>query len=188
MPVYVTVTGSSRSVGVRVPGVAEVEAPANLAAAAADGGSLVDDDYFYAVTSLGLDGESVVSTEDSATTSSTDNSVELTWDEAIGAEAYRVYKGTATGTYTEYFEVADPEYLDDGTAGTAGTPPAESTAIVDGGWINIKAGVYATVDVDSSAVRKALNHHRSVGQYYVAAANNEYLDQSGSVATLPSNS
>jgi hypothetical protein len=190
MPLYISITGTSRSVGVRVPASGEIVAPDNVEAALVEDGGLDDTtEYFYAVTALGTDGETVVSDEVSEETLDPDLSIEVSWDAVVNATGYRVYKGVATGDYDEYFAVDSTEtsYLDDGTAGTAGTPPAEATAVVDGP-LSVKAGTYAIVDVDDVEVRKSLNHHRSIGQYTVVATSDEYRNASGTLSTLPSNS
>lgn len=300
MPVYVAITGTNKSVSVRVPSGGEIVAPDNFAAALGDeeGGTLDADDYFYAVTALGSDGETLASTEDSQTISdsgvnevqsvtvdatagqykitfsgqqtadiaynataqeledalvalsnigagdvdvtggpgdaggttpyvvtfqgalaetdvaqmttqagttplsggastavvgtttpgSPGDTVVLTWDEVVGATGYRVYKGLATGDYSEYFEVdaGTLTYTDDGTAGTEGDVPAEATAVVDAP-AKVTAGSVVIVDVDDVKVRKALNEHRSIGQYAVVGTNNEYKDANGDIQTLPAN-
>lgn len=116
------------------------------------------------------------------------DTVVLTWDAVVGATGYRVYKGLATGDYDEYFEVDSDTltYTDDGTAGTAGDVPAESTAVVDS-ISEVSQGSFVIVDVDDVNVRKTLNEHRAIGQYAVVATNNEYKDANGDIQTLPAN-
>ncbi len=113
------------------------------------------------------------------------DTVNLAWTAVPGADGYRVYKGTATGDYSEYFELDGDttEFTDDGTAGTAGDVPAESSAVSSGAPASVGVGDVVIVDVDDVEVRKALSHHTSVGQYAVVAVNNEV----GGTA-LPANS
>lgn len=101
--------------------------------------------------------------------------VELTWTAVAGADGYRVYKGTATGDYSEYFEVDSDTltFVDDGTEGTAGDVPAESSAVNDAAPVNVLPGEVVVVDVDDVNVRKALGHHRSIGAYAVVAVNDD---------------
>lgn len=99
--------------------------------------------------------------------------VDLAWDAVVGATGYRVYKGTETGTYTEYFEVAATSYTDDGTAGEPGTPPAESSAVISAGDAKVVPGVVTIVDVDDIQTRKALNSRKAFGQFVVVALNND---------------
>jgi hypothetical protein len=65
--------------------------------AAASGGSLIDDEYFYVLSSVTAYGEQVAGTEDSATTSTTNNTVDLTWTADAAALLYIVWRGLATG-------------------------------------------------------------------------------------------
>jgi hypothetical protein len=68
-----------------------------VTAAAASGGTLPDDEYFYVISSVTATGEQVAGTEDSATTSATDNTVDLTWTADSNALLYMVFRGLATG-------------------------------------------------------------------------------------------
>src|SRR3990167_8617541 len=107
----------------------ELGVPTGVSAIAVTGGTLVDDTYYYVVTAFNQTGESSKSAEVNATTSGTDNTVTIAWSALIGATSYRVYQGTVSGTYTQYFTVDAPTVTldDDGTAGTGGTPPAVTT-------------------------------------------------------------
>jgi len=71
--------------------------PTGVSAAAVSGGSLDDDTYYYRVAAITLYGEQIASTEVSATTSGTHNTVRLTWTADSNAKLYAIYKGTATG-------------------------------------------------------------------------------------------
>jgi len=103
-------------------------APASPSATPAAGGSLADDQYFYAVTAFLSAGETVGSAEVDATTSGSNNSVDLSWSAVTGALKYRVYRGVATGVYTDYYEITAPTvtFTDTGAAATSGSPPATS--------------------------------------------------------------
>jgi hypothetical protein len=68
-----------------------------VTATIADGGALADDEYFYVISSVTVTGEQVAGTEDSATTSTTNNSVDLTWTADANAVAYMIFRGLATG-------------------------------------------------------------------------------------------
>lgn len=136
-----------------------------------------------------LSGGGASVTPSTVTPGSPGDTVVLTWDAVSGATGYRVYKGLATGDYDEYFEVDSDTltYTDDGTAGTAGDVPAASTAGVNA-FSEVVAGTHVIVDIDDVNVRRILNHHRAIGQYAVAGANNTYHDSEGNVQTLPANS
>lgn len=101
----------------------EASRPTSLAATAtaASTSSLDAGKYYYAVTAIGMNGESIASLEVNATTDSTDNTVVLTWDEQTGVDEYRVYRGTASSNYKCYF-IARPD----------GTTPATITIVDDG--------------------------------------------------------
>lgn len=73
-----------------------------VTATAAAGGSLADDEYFYAISSVTEEGEQLVGVIDSATTSGTDNSVDLTWTADATAYLYKIWRGTVTGADTMY--------------------------------------------------------------------------------------
>lgn len=104
-------------------------APASPGAALAAGGSLADDTYYYVVTAFFSAGETVKSAEVNETTSGANNSVTISWTAVVGAVKYRVYRGTVSGTYTDYYEVTAPTvtFLDTGASATAGSPPATSS-------------------------------------------------------------
>lgn len=60
-------------------------------------GSLVDDEYFYAISSITTYGEQIAGTEDSDTTETTNNEVDLTWTADAAALLYIIWRGLATG-------------------------------------------------------------------------------------------
>lgn len=68
-----------------------------VTATAAAGGSLADDEYFYRISSVTMYGEQVAGVEDSATTATTNNSVDLTWSADANAYLYMIWRGLATG-------------------------------------------------------------------------------------------
>jgi len=68
-----------------------------VTATAAAGGALADDEWFYRIASVTMYGEQLIGTEDSATTATTNNSVDLTWTADTNAKLYKIYRGTVTG-------------------------------------------------------------------------------------------
>lgn len=113
--------------------VASLTAITDLAATKVTGGSLSDDEYFYEVTAVDVNGvESLISNEDSDTTETTNNTVRLTWTAVDGALSYNVYRSTTTATYgaTSFLaNVTAATYDDDGSVSlTTGTPPTTSDA------------------------------------------------------------
>jgi len=61
------------------------------------GGSLADDEYFVNCTFVGPQGESIIGTEASATTSSSDNSIRVAVTMTAAAQYVRVYWSETTG-------------------------------------------------------------------------------------------
>lgn len=68
-----------------------------VTATKAAGGSLADDEYFYYVSSVTMEGEQKPGTVDSETTETTNNKVVLTWTADPNAKLYYIYRGLATG-------------------------------------------------------------------------------------------
>lgn len=90
-------------------------------------GTVQDGEYFFVVTALNIAGETTASTEVSVdcNTGSDTNTVSITWASVAGAIKYRVYRGVATGIYTDYFEVSTTSFIDNGSGvAAAGTPPS----------------------------------------------------------------
>src|SRR3990167_1750154 len=114
----------------------QLSAPTGLSTQTATGGSLAADTYYYIITALNANGETIGSSEASQVIDGvTETAVTLTWNELTGATSYRIY-GRATGAQDAYFTVT--ESLDDdddstvtstdtGTAGTAGTVPTSNS-------------------------------------------------------------
>jgi hypothetical protein len=77
-----------------------IVAPTTPSASLAAGGTLADDTWYYRVTSVDDVGETTGCTEVNATTSGSNNSVLLNWDDMTGATSYRVYRSTTSSVYT----------------------------------------------------------------------------------------
>jgi len=73
-------------------------------------------------------GETVGSSEVSATTTGTTSSVTIAYSPVTGATGYKIYKGVASGAQTQYFTDATSPLIDTGVAGVAGTVPTSNTA------------------------------------------------------------
>lgn len=189
MGIYVGITALNRSSNIQIPVVTEIDAPTNLARTITTAtSSLAVDEYFYAVTALGTDGETVESSEVSADVTATGRRVALTWDAATGATGYRVYRGTATGDYDGYYEVATNSFTDQGAAFDAETaPPAEADAVSGSVRTKLVPGTVVIVDVDDAKVRRELARHSAIGQWRVVAVNDQYRAADGSLDNLPAN-
>lgn len=110
-------------------GAASLDAP-TLSLGAAGAGTFAAGTYFWKVTAVNLQGETVGSNEVSATLT-LNQSQTLNWTAIPGASKYRLYRGTATNAQNvRVTETADLTFNDTGAAGTAASPPATSTAVV----------------------------------------------------------
>lgn len=120
-----------------------IDPPDPPTATAQAGGTLAAGTYDYGVTASTPNGETVASTSP-ATTTATSGTVALSWSAICHATSYKVYRapaGTTTwslvGTVTQppaAFTDAGPvavSFADTGAAGSAATPPASNTAVVD---------------------------------------------------------
>tara|TARA_R100000995_G_C3484654_1_gene126463 strand:+ start:9390 stop:12782 length:3393 start_codon:yes stop_codon:yes gene_type:complete len=126
-----------------------------LNASTTTGGSLVADTYYYTVTAIdSLGGESISQNEVSGTVDGiAQTQVDITWAEVPRATSYRVYKGTASGVYTEYFSVTGSFiYSDTGAAGTAGSAPTENPSAFAMYATKNGIGIGATADAEKAIV------------------------------------
>jgi len=114
--------------------------PSSVVATLESGGTLTDlTTYFYVVTARNDLGETLQSSEVSATTASPNRQIHVTWGAVTGATSYRVYRSLTTGVYTSPALLAtttSPAYVDTGTPGVAtGTPPVANTSADNSGHI-----------------------------------------------------
>ena len=84
-------------------------------------GSLVDDEYFYAISSVTPYGEQVAGTEDSDTTETTNNEVDLTWTADSNALLYMIWRGLTTGNANLKLLDIIPALAYDGSGTVSGT-------------------------------------------------------------------
>jgi len=90
--------------------------PVGASATAVAGGSLAHPvTYYYKITAIGINGESVGSTEVNATTSGTNKTIDLAWTAQTYVTEYKVYRGIVAGNYTGYTTVFTNSLADDGT-------------------------------------------------------------------------
>ena len=107
-----------------------LSAPTGLNAVAGSSGTLDDDEYFYTVTAINDIGETLESTEDSATTSAGAGagSVALSWTAVTGATGYRIYRSLTTGNEKLMAETVNNSYTDTGAVTPSSTdPPGSNT-------------------------------------------------------------
>jgi predicted phage tail protein len=113
-----------------IPDTGSVAAPvANTPSTATTGGTLLAGTYFYKITALNQNGESLASNEVSKTTTGSTSTVTLTWAAVPNATGYRIYRGTTAGGEGVYYTVsAVTTFTDTNAASTAGAPPTTNTA------------------------------------------------------------
>jgi hypothetical protein len=100
------------------------------------GGTLAAAEYFYVVTALTANGESLGSTEVNATTTGSTSSVALAWSAVTGAISYKIYRSTTTGTEKFLHAAASNSFTDTGayTPTTVAPPTANTTADL---WLQV---------------------------------------------------
>jgi hypothetical protein len=149
------------------------------------GGTLPAGTYFYKVTALKGNEESLGSTQVSVTTTGATSSVSVTWTAVSGATSYRVYRGTSSNAQNTFYTDDASPFVDTGGAGTGGTVPAGAAKL---GEVQLQSGVVTIVDVDDAVTREALGRHNSIGQFVIAALNNNARSVAGGgQVTLPAN-
>lgn len=140
----------SAAAGVYTPIVAALGAPVlNAPTTATTGGTLPAATYFYVITAVNANGETLKSNEQSQATTGTTSTVSLGWTAVTGATGYKVYRSTATGTQTLLATLgAVTSYTDTGSA-TPGTaaPPTEDTTNSDSLSITGAGGVKGRVAI-----------------------------------------
>lgn len=94
--------------------------PAATATKAATG-SLVDDEYFYVISSITMYGEQVAGTENSETTETTNNLVNVTWTADSNAVLYMIWRGLTTGNANMRLLDIIPALTYDGAGTVSGT-------------------------------------------------------------------
>ena len=134
---------------------------------ATTGGTLAAGTYYYKVTALNAQGETLASPEANATTTGSTGSVALAWAAVTGATSYKVYRGSSAGGENVYYTTVTNSYTDTGSAGVAGTVPTVNTT--GGGTIAV-SGVTAKADGQTIiiALNKSDANYPSVAGYQVA--------------------
>lgn len=104
----------------------------NTATTATTGGTLAATTYFYVLTALNANGETLQSNEISRVTTGSTSTVSHSWSAVAGATGYKLYRSTATTTETLLTTLgAVTSYTDTGalTPGAAVPPTANTTAV-----------------------------------------------------------
>lgn len=129
--------------------LAPAPGPEALVGTAVPGGALLGDTYYYYVTAVTDDGESIISNEISVTVAplaaTPTTAVALTWNGVAGATSYNIYRGTQTNEEVLLVELGEVlTYTDNGSAtGTDQRPPTNTVdvqAAENGTRGNVPAG------------------------------------------------
>ena len=98
------------------------------------GGTFAAGTYYWVVTATTAAGETVRSSEITATLSGSTSSNALSWTQVTGATGYKVYRGTTAGGESSLITTigsgSTVTYTDTGTVGTGATPPSTNTATI----------------------------------------------------------
>lgn len=129
-------------------GFNSLSAPVGLAGTPTTGtGTKAAGTYRAVVTGIDANGESLPSVEASAVLSAT-GEITWNWTALAGAVSYRLYTGAnVAGDEVAYFTSSTNSVLDNGAAGTAGTPPVAGTATSP----NTNAGLVAQLEITVNA-------------------------------------
>lgn len=105
---------------------------ATAATPSTTGGTLATGTYYYKITAINANGESLGSNEESAAVTGPTGSVALTWNSVSGATSYRVYRGTTAGGENVYYTVGAVTTYTDTNAAVSGsaTPPTVAGVVV----------------------------------------------------------
>jgi len=103
------------------------------------GGNMADNTYYYVITALNGVGETIKGTESSGIviyggTPPGSGRVELTWAGVTGAQSYKIYRTTTSGTYSSPAYIGNPtttSYTDTLFIPNSGEPPSSTTAYVN---------------------------------------------------------
>lgn len=191
MPVFVALRAFNHSSNVRVPGIFKLVDPTGLTATAvATGGTFAANTYYWEIVAVAESGTTLPSNEATATIV-LNGSAKLAWPAVAGAVSYNVYRTTTSGTYTTPALVASGvttnSYTDTGTAVGTGTVPGSNNSYSTKEQ-KLTPTTDVVVDVDKVMVRRALNNHRSIGQYIQTGVNATYRADVSTISSLPSNS
>ncbi|TDH57556.1 hypothetical protein E2F47_01955 [Mycobacterium eburneum] len=108
-------------------------APTGLTVAgSATGGSFAAGTYYWVVTAINANGETLASNEVNTTLSGSTSEATLAWSAVSGATGYKVYRGIKSGgenaLITTISSQSTTTYTDTGAAGSAASPPTTNTA------------------------------------------------------------
>lgn len=106
--------GTAGTVPVSNTAIPATVAPGSVTATLTAGGGLATVATYYKVTSVDALGETIGSSEVTATPAGSNLSITIAWASAVGAVSYRVYRGTGAGLESVYFTTTALSFLDSG--------------------------------------------------------------------------
>ncbi|MDX6471351.1 MAG: large repetitive protein, partial [Gaiellaceae bacterium] len=121
-------------------------------------GSLAAGTYYYRVTAVTGQGETLASSE-VHTTVGTNGAVNLTWGAIADVFNYKIYRGTAAGGENVFFTSLLPSFFDGGTPGTSCAPCIPTTTNVHG----IETTIPLEVGASNLTVQAALEQLPDIG-------------------------
>lgn len=157
--------------------VANLPNPVNLTAADSAGGLLAASTiFYYVVTAVSDEGETIMSAQATDTTTAGNRQITLNWDDVPLATGYRIYRSLSNGGPYDFLATSGPSaYLDNGAATPNATirPPLSNTsglrvtvavrAVEAGvGW-NVPAGAIATLQTQVPNVGAITNPQPTFG-------------------------
>ncbi|AZS10389.1 major tail protein [Arthrobacter phage Supakev] len=106
-----------------------LNAPVLTKGATATTGGTLNGTYFWRITAINANGETLGSNEITTTTTAATSTQTMTWAAVAGATGYKVYRGTFSGGQDKLVTTlgAVTTYTDTGAAGTAGAVPTTNT-------------------------------------------------------------
>jgi hypothetical protein len=131
------------------------------------GGTFAAGQYYWVVTAVNANGETMKSSEVTATFTGSTSSAVLTWNAVDEATNYKLYRGTSVSGENVLVTTVDAlTYTDTGASGTSASPPGSNTAIISANTsisiapvqARIWEGALATIDrTDAEGVQLLAN-------------------------------
>jgi regulation of enolase protein 1 (concanavalin A-like superfamily) len=126
-----------------------MNAPSRVTTTATSGGSLAADTYYFKVVAVmatgGAELVSAPSTEMAVSVGGS-GAVKLTWSSVVGADKYRVYRGTASNGESVYTTATTTSMTYTGSGETAGAPKSTGTRWTSKNLLELKNAQRVVVD------------------------------------------
>ncbi len=115
-------------------------------------GLLTEQTYYYEVTAVMPGNIQSLPSEELSTTPDNNGGVRINWGDVVGANSYRIYRGTSAGGESQYYTSNTADFFDDGATPFAGSaaPPTATTVTA------IETTIPLSVDASAAVVQAAL--------------------------------